>query len=364
MLSLRRWRHFDFWLLGAVALLMLFGIAVIRSAIAGNTTLASTAERQALYALIGLAVLLGATILDYHFWRAVTRPMYLVLLLVLLALEVAGSSSFGASRWLNLGFILVQPSELAKVLLIIILADDIARREDRVGTWGGVLRSLVIAAIPALVIFRQPDLSTAILTMVLWAAIIFAAGIRTRHLAIIGAAAVILPIIAYPFLPFYQRQRLVLFIDPSVDVSATYNVQQALIAIGSGGLFGQGYAHGTQVQLRFLKVRQTDFIFSVIAEEWGWVGTLSVMAILAFIIFRCLRAARQSRDTFGGLIAYGVATLIFYQAAFNIAMNLRLLPVAGLPLPFVSSGGSALWSLLLGVGLVESVLLYRQELEF
>jgi rod shape determining protein RodA len=364
MFSLRRWRHFDFWLLGAVGLLVVFGVAVIRSAIAGNETLANTAQRQALYALIGMAVLLGATILDYHFWRAVTRPMYVVLLLVLLALEVAGSSSFGASRWLNLGFILVQPSELAKVLLIIILADEIARREDRITTWGGVLRSLVIAAIPAIVILRQPDLSTAILTMVLWAAIIFAAGIRPRHLAMIAAAAVILPIVAFPFLAFYQRQRLVLFIEPSVDVSATYNVQQALIAIGSGGMFGQGYLHGTQVQLRFLKVRQTDFIFSVIAEEWGWVGALAVMVVLGFIIYRCLRAARQSRDTFGALIAYGVATLIFYQAAFNIGMNLRLLPVAGLPLPFISSGGSALWSLFLGVGLVESVVLYRQELEF
>lgn len=364
MLSLRRWRHFDFWLLGAVCLLMLFGIAVIASAIAGNATLASTAQHQALYAAMGMVVLVGATLLDYHFWRAVTRPMYVILLAVLLALEVAGSSSFGASRWLSLGFILVQPSELAKVLLIIILADEIARREDRITTWGGVLRTLVIAAIPALVIFRQPDLSTAILTMVLWAAIIFAAGIRTQHLAIIAVAALVLPIIAYPFLAFYQRQRLVLFIDPSVDVSAEYNVKQALIAIGSGGLFGQGYGHGTQVQLRFLKVRQTDFIFAVIAEEWGWVGAIAVMAVLAFIIYRCLRAARQSRDTFGALIAYGVATLIFYQAAFNIAMNLQLLPVAGLPLPFISSGGSALWSLLFGVGMVESVLLYRQELEF
>jgi rod shape determining protein RodA len=364
MLNPRRWRHFDFWLLGGVALLVVFGIAMIRSAIAGNETLAGLPAAQTQNALLGLVVLLIASIIDYHFWRALTRPMYLGLLVLLLSLEIGGSESFGAARWLDLGFTQVQPSELAKTLLIIILADDISRNEERIRTWGGVLRSLALAAVPAFVIFRQPDLSTAILTMVLWAAIIFAAGIRPKHMATLAGSAMILPIVAFPFLQFYQKQRLVLFLAPDADPGARYNVDQALISIGSGGWFGQGYGDGTQVQLRFLKVRHTDFIFSALSEEFGWIGAVAVLLVLAFVIYRCLRAARMARDTYGALIAYGVATLIFYQAAFNIGMNLNLLPVAGLPLPFISYGGSSLWSALLGVGLVESVVIHRQELEF
>jgi len=364
MFNPRRWRHFDFWLLGGVAVLVVFGIAMIRSAIAGNETLAGLPARQAQNALVGLGVVLVAAVVDYHFWRALTRPMYIGLLAVLLYLEISGATTFGAARWLDLGFTQVQPSELAKVLLILILADDISRNEERIRTWGGVLRSLALAAVPAFVIFRQPDLSTAILTMVLWAAIIFAAGIKPKHLATLAGGALLVLIVAFPFLEFYQKQRMVLFLAPEADPGARYNVDQALISIGSGGWFGQGYAHGSQVQLRFLKVRHTDFIFSALAEEFGWVGAFAVLLLLAFVIYRCLRAARTARDTFGALIGYGVATLIFYQAAFNIGMNLNLLPVAGLPLPFISYGGSALWSALLGVGLVESVVIHRQELEF
>jgi rod shape determining protein RodA len=154
-----------------------------------------------------------------------------------------------------------------------------------------------------------------------------------------------------------------LFPDPEAQFGATYNVNQALVSIGSGGWFGQGYGHGTQVQLRFLKVRHTDFIFSAMSEEFGFVGALIFMALLLFIIIRCLRAARMARDTFGSLICYGVAILLFFQGAFNIGMNLNLFPVSGLPLPFLSYGGSSLLASLLGIGLVESVILRYKQIE-
>jgi rod shape determining protein RodA len=175
-------------------------------------------------------------------------------------------------------------------------------------------------------------------------------------------------LILAPFSPLqdYQRQRVFTFLfpDPTARHGATYNVQQALIAIGSGGLFGKGYGHGTQTQLRYLKVRHTDFIFSATAEEFGLIGALLVIAILAFIIWRCLQAARSARDVSGAMIAYGVAILIFFQGAVNIGVNLNLIPVSGLPLPFISYGGSGLVSLMLGIGLVESVAMRHKEIDF
>jgi rod shape determining protein RodA len=172
--------------------------------------------------------------------------------------------------------------------------------------------------------------------------------------------------VAFNFIQPYQLQRIINFLRPDLSVrsGATYNVIQALIALGSGGITGEGYGNGTQTQLRFMKVRHNDFIFSVIGEELGFVGTIFVIVLIGFIVYRCLRAARLARDPFGSMIAFGVAFLIFFQAAVNIAVNLNLVPVTGIPLPFISYGGSGLISLMLGIGLVESVVLRRKPLEF
>jgi rod shape determining protein RodA len=175
-----------------------------------------------------------------------------------------------------------------------------------------------------------------------------------------------LPVIAFPFLVDYQQRRIInfLFPDQNARFGEIYNLQQALISIGSGGWLGQGYGQGPQVQLRFLKVRHSDFIFSAMAHEFGFVGVALVMLVLAFVIYRCLRAARLARDTFGALIAYGVATLVAFQTIVNIGVNLNLMPATGLTLPFVSYGGSSLLSMLLGIGFVESVILRHKSLDF
>jgi rod shape determining protein RodA len=366
MFDWRRWRHFDFWLLGGTVLLVIFGIVEIRSAVADNATLADSAQRQATFAAIGLAIMLVGTIIDYHFWRGLSRLLFIGVLLLLFYVEVVGATEFGATRWIRVGGYTIQPSEVAKISLIIILADDIARNEERLQSWSGILRTLILAAIPAVVILREPDLSTAILTMVLWAALAFAAGMPPKYIMVLGGVAVVIPFVALALnlLRPYQLQRLALFFMPDSDPGAAYNIEQSRIAIGSGGWIGQGYGVSSQVQLRFLKVRHTDFIFSVMSSEFGLVGDVVFFAVLGFVVYRCLHAARHARDTYGALIGYGVATLIFYQAAFNIGMNLNLLPVAGLPLPFVSSGGSSLWSVLMGIGLVESTVLYRKDIEF
>jgi rod shape determining protein RodA len=171
------------------------------------------------------------------------------------------------------------------------------------------------------------------------------------------------PIVGFPFLADYQRTRVLdfLFPNPEARLGDSYNIQQALISIGSGGWFGKGYNLGTQVQLRFLKVRHSDFIFSAMAEEFGFVGTILILGLLLFVIYRILRAARLARDTYGALICYGVATLVAFQAIVNIGVNLRMIPATGLPLPFISYGGSAILSLLLGIGLVQSVIVRHKS---
>jgi rod shape determining protein RodA len=177
---------------------------------------------------------------------------------------------------------------------------------------------------------------------------------------------ILAPFVSFPFLVDYQKRRILNFVFPDLEArhGDIYNIQQALISIGSGGLFGQGYGHGSQVQLRFLKVRHSDFIFSAIAEEFGFIGSVFVLLLLLFVIMRCLRAARLAKDTYGALVAFGVAVLIAFQTIVNIGVNLNLMPATGLTMPFISYGGSSLLSMLLGIGLVESVVLRHKTLEF
>jgi rod shape determining protein RodA len=246
------------------------------------------------------------------------------------------------------------------MVVILALANFFDRNIESHRNWGWLLKSLFIAVGIAGLIFIQPNLSNVIVVMVLWAAMAWVAGLDLKQLGILLLVIVLLGAVAYSFfLQPYQRDRITTFIFPPSNSSygATYNVLQALAALGSGGWVGEGYGHGSQTQLRFMKVRHNDFIFSVIGEELGFIGAIFVLLLLAFIIYRCLRAARMARDPFGSMIAYGVAILIFFQAVVNIAVNLNLIPVTGIPLPFISYGGSGLISLMLGIGLVESVVI-------
>ncbi len=362
------WRHFDFLLLGAVAVLVIIGITMIRSAVAGNIELAELdlVQRQLIFAVIGFIIIIITASIDYHLWSSISRTLYIGMFLLLGVLSIVGAAVFGSARWFDTGLVLIQPSELAKVVMILVLADHFARNKDKLDNMRTIFRSFLLTMGVVGWILIQPNLSTSIVIIVIWFALLWVAGLRLKHLLGFFAAGLILPVIIWPFLVDYQRARIINFLFP--DLSARhgeiYNIQQALISIGSGGWFGKGYGSGSQVQLRFLKVRWSDFIFSAMAEEFGFVGILVIMLLLLFVIYRCLRAARLSRDTFGALIAYGVATLIAFQAVVNIGVNLNLMPATGLTLPFVSYGGSSLLSALLGIGLVESVILRYKALEF
>jgi rod shape determining protein RodA len=362
------WRYFDFWLLGGVLLLVIFGVTMIRSAVAGNIELVELdlVQRQIIFALIGMGLMLVVTAIDYRLWASISRPMYVVTIIVLATLSIVGSAFFGSARWFETGVINIQPSEIAKIVLIMVLADFFTRNMEQMGDLRFVGRSFLFTMGITVWILLQPNLSTSIVMLVLWFAMLWSSGLRLRHLLMFIGAGIVVPIASFPFLVEYQQRRVLnfLFPDPNASYGDIYNIQQALIAIGSGGLLGQGYGHGTQVQLRFLKVRWSDFIFSAMAQEFGFVGVVAVLVVLGFVIFRCLRAARLSTDTFGALLSYGVATMIAFQAVVNIGVNLNLMPATGLTLPFVSYGGSSLLSSLIGIGLVESVILRHRTLEF
>ena len=360
------WRFFDFWLFGVVILLSIFGVAMIRSAVAGSPGLIDSVSRQIIWLAISMVVIVVVSIVDYHYWASLVRPMYLLTVVLLVVIFALGEARFGSSRWLSTGLILIQPSELAKIVMILVLADYFAKNEDRPHDLMWIGRSLALTAGVVVWIILQPNLSTSIVLLVIWFSMLWISGLPMKYLLIFGVLGIIAAGAVFPFLQQYQQQRVFdfLFPDPNASYGNTYNVDQALITIGSGGWFGMGYGGGTQVQLRFLKVRHTDFIFSAMAEEFGFVGTVIVLLLLVFVIYRCVRAARMAADTFGALIAYGFAILMFFQMSVNIGVNLKVIPVTGLTLPFISYGGSSLLSLALGIGLVESVVLRHKSLDF
>ncbi|NWG06840.1 MAG: rod shape-determining protein RodA [Chloroflexi bacterium] len=369
------WRYFDFWLLGAVVLATAFGTTMIRSAVAGNEDLLPSINRQIYFALAGIVLIFIVAAIDYRYWMALYRPIFIVMFILLFFLFLSAQAVFGAARWFQVGVLFVQPTEFAKIALILLLARyfDKTQNEPRDLKWifGGFLWVMALA----LWILLQPNLSNVVVMMVIFGALLWLNGIQIKHLALIAGVGILLVGsvfgltalgIRIPFLQEYQQQRIENFILPNEEETfgETYNVDQAKIAIGSGGLFGKGYGHGTQTQLRFLKVRHTDFIFSALSEEFGLVGSMAVIFIIMLVIWRCLRAAQKARDVAGMNIAYGVATLIFFQGMVNIGVNLNIVPVSGLPLPFISYGGSGLTALMLGIGLVESVAMRFKQLDF
>lgn len=369
------WRYFDFLLLGAVVLAIAFGTTMIRSAVAGNEELLPLINRQIYFALAGIVIIFIVAAIDYRYWMALYRPIYVVIFFFLLTLTGFGQTAFGAQRWFQVGVLFLQPTEFAKIAAILLLARyfDATQSHPRDLRWA--LGAIIWASGIIILILLQPNLSNVVVLSVILASMLWFNGVQIKHVIVAGGIGAVLLATVFsltilgipvPLLQDYQQQRIQNFILPDQEETfgETYNIDQAKIAIGSGGLFGKGYGHGTQTQLRFLKVRHTDFIFSAVSEEFGLVGALLVMAVIVFIVWRCLRAAQKARDVAGMSIAYGVATLIFFQGMVNIGVNLNVVPVSGLPLPFISYGGSGLTALMLGIGLVQSVAMRHRKLDF
>lgn len=368
------WRHFDFWLLGAVIILVIIGITMIRSAIAGNFELTTTTplvNRQIIFAVIGLVVLLVTASIDYRTWASTSRLLYIGIITALVALNIIGGALFGSARWFQTALVNIQPSEFAKIVMILVMSNYFANHLHEMDNPRYTIQSFLMMMGITVWVLLQPNLSTSIVLVMLWAVLLWIAGLPLKHLAVYGASGILAIAITFPTLvelkiiQDYQLKRILNFVAPDENAryGEIYNIQQALISIGSGGLFGEGYGHGSQVQLRFLKVRWSDFIFSTTAHELGFIGAVLIILLVAFVVFRCLWAARNARDAYGSLVCYGVATLIAFQAFVNIGVNLKLMPATGLTLPFVSYGGSSLVANLIAIGLVESVVMRHKALE-
>ena len=344
-------------------LAVLVTVATAGAYLAANLLLPGRLSALTPYFLTGaLAVLYLLDCLTLRFADTLRNPAYVLILGLLGIIFVIGQVSGGSQRWLGAGT--VQPSELTKIMIIVVLAKFLADREEDAGRFSTIVISLGIVGVPMLLIYLQPDLGTALSLGAIWVAMIWMARIRIGYLLALAAGGLAALPILWLSMEDYMKQRILLFVNPGSDPDSYFNVHQALVSIGSGGWTGKGLTHGTQSQLHFLRVRHTDFIFAVTAEELGFLGALLLMGLLVFLLWRMLRIAEQARDTFGRLIAAGVAGLIFFQSIVNIGMNLGLMPVTGIPLPFFSYGGSSFVTLMLGIGLVESVAMRHKKLEF
>lgn len=359
--------HFDFWLLGATLLLVVIGILMIYSATACITgealDWASVTIRQGMYAVVGLIGMAVLTWIDYRLYGFLRWIILVFTILILLVVFAIGQVTLGAQRWIDLRFFLFQPSELSKLLLVLVVAKYMANHASEMARWHRLVISFAFIAVPVVLVYLQPDLGTAIVILASWGVMALAAGMKLRDVLIILAIGVILAPLMWSNLRPYQQERILTFLDPSRDpLGAGYNVTQARIAIGAGGFWGLGFCSGIQSQLRFLRIRQTDFIFSVIGEELGFIGAIFVIGLFVFILLRMVRAAMLARDPYGKLIVVGITAVVAVQAYVNLGMNVGLMPVTGIPLPYVSAGGSSLITLLAAQGVVQSVLLRHRDL--
>ncbi|TQF82224.1 rod shape-determining protein RodA [Elioraea sp. Yellowstone] len=335
------------------------GYAMLYSAAGGSPE--PWAFRHGLRFGFGVLMMLAIAMVDIRIMLRLAWPLYLlgVGLLVLVALH--GEVGKGAQRWLDLGGFQLQPSELMKILLVIALARWFHRASlERVGNPLFLVPPLIATAIPVALVLKQPNLGNALITLMVAGAVFFAAGVRWWKFAlVIGAVAVAAPIV-YESLHDYQRQRILTFLDPESDpLGAGYHVIQSKIALGAGGMFGRGFLQGTQSQLNFLPEKQTDFIFTMLAEEFGFVGAASVLALNLLVVLYGLAMALACRHQFGRLVAAGITVNFFLYVFVNIAMVMGMIPVGGVPLPLISHGGSAMITVLIGFGVLMSVHVHR-----
>lgn len=359
------WRDFDFVLLGATLALTGLGIATIHSATINSSGLEEVTSRQAIYALVGLVLMLAVATFDYNALENMAGLTYGLMIASLVIVFVVGEITHGSRRWIDLGPFPLQPSELAKVLTVIVLSKFFSHRAEEGWHFWHFLLSFLIIAPPAMLIYLEPDLGTAVVLLVVWVGMSLAAGMKLLHLGIAGGLALLSLPLLWNALRGYMQHRIISFLFPSLDpMGMGYNLHQALIAIGSGGLLGKGFASGSQSQLHFLRVRHTDFVFSVLAEELGLVGVFILFGLIILILWRTLRAARLARDSFGYFLAWGMAVILFFQSFVSIGMNLGLMPTTGIPLPFICYGGSSLITFLLGQGLVQSVVMRHRRPDF
>ena len=359
---------FDLILLVATLLVSVIGVVMVYTATRGSLLAQGEdpktfLKKQGLFVVLGVIVMVVVALIDYRRLEPIANILYWLIILALLGVFAVGSSAQGAARWFSLGPLQLQPSEFAVLALILAVSAYCARREADGLAWRDVFRLLIMAGIPILLVLVQPDLGTAMIMIIVTLVLLAVAGLPIRILImlLVGTALFAVVAIETGLLHHYQIARLTTFLNPNSHStnpyvqSAIYNTQQAKNAIGSGGLFGSGIGHGVETNLGYVPEQQTDFIFTAVAEQLGFVGSVAVLGLLGVIAWRVLHAAVVARDTFGRLICSGLFAFIAFSVFQNAGMTMGIMPITGIPLPFLSYGGTAVLVFFGAVGLALSV---------
>ena len=361
-------RRLDWLLLGATLLLLTIGLIILFAINFRDPTLAPNFNpaRQVWHAVIGISLMVLFIKLDFKIWTRLGRYWYISAIVLLLLVMIFGQEAQGAVRALNLGILQFLPGEFTKLGVIMVLAAYLgsSTKAKQLG-WPKLLVSMALALVPALLIALQPDLGSAIVVAFIWVVIVLISKINRLHLLLLVVAALLIAPLFYNQLQPYQRQRIETFLNPQTDPQgAGYNVTQAKIAIGSGQIFGRGLGAGSQSQLNFIPSQHTDFIFAVTAEKLGLFGAGMVVFLFVVILVRGLLLILRTSDRFGQVMALGIVAMFFIHMIVNIGMNLGLMPVTGIPLPFLSYGGTNLIINLIAIGILESIRLHQPDLDF
>ncbi len=359
----------DLVLVASAILAAVIGVVMVYSATRGELLAAGTSptyymKRQAIFLVIGVVCMVALALLDYRRLESVGYILYGLSVFLLLAVMVpgVGSSTLGSQRWFKLGALQLQPSEFAVLALIIAVATYCSRRSDGLA-WRDVVRLLVMAGVPIVLVLIQPDLGTALIMTIVLLVTLAAAGLPNRILVmlLVGAVLVVIVAVEAGLLHHYQITRITSFLHQDtkhltkLQQTEIYNLNQAKSAIGSGGLFGKGLLHGAQTNLGYVPEQRTDFIFSAVGEQLGFIGATAVLAVLAIVCWRILRAGQLARDSFGRLLCTGIFTFLAFSTFQNAGMNMGIMPITGIPLPFISYGGTAVIAFFMGVGIALSV---------
>lgn len=366
-------KNIDKALLMAVGLLMLVGLVTIHAATWNRpgTLGAQTVLRQGVYYAIGIALMIYVASRDYRHVSRAAGLLYVANLLLLLVVLFAGHEARGAARWIKLPIpgmdFKLQPSEFAKIAIILTLSSYVAALGGRIRELGPLLLTLLHAGVPMLLIMKQPDLGTSLVFLAIWVGIVFLAGARWQHLiAIFAIGAALFALMWHADILYdYQKERVRTFLNPQADPRGKgYHVLQSLTAIGGGQVLGQGFREGSQTNLHFIPENHTDFIFTVIGEEGGFLGACLLLLLYALLLYRGVVTIAECEDQLGRLIAGGVVTLFAFHLTVNIGMNCGIMPVVGVPLPLLSFGGSATWTNLIAIGLLLGIHMRRHKILF
>jgi rod shape determining protein RodA len=351
----------DWVLLISVALLLILSVLIIYSiSFSGSVFNSGNIQRQIISITIGTGAMFFLAFFDYRLLNYHSTKLYFLMLILLVVVIFLGKTVKGNTGWIEFFSFNVQPVEIAKIIMIIFLASFLSKKKTQLSIIVRIISSVVLVFIPAFLILRQPDLGSTAVILASWLVLLLASGLNKKNLALLVIVGMLCVSSSWFFLANYQKDRIVNFIKPESDpMGSGYNVIQSIIAVGSGGMFGKGLGHGSQSQLNFLPEKHTDFIFSVITEELGLAGAMVILVLFGIIFWRLKETARLARDNFGYLIVLGILTILFFQSLVNIGMNIGVMPVAGVPLPFLSYGGSSMVVMLVAVGLVQSVYLRR-----